>query len=114
MPCIFCKIIQKEIPCKLAYEDEEILAFHDISPQAPIHILVIPKQHCPTLNSVEKDNLGLISKMYGVVQKIVKEQKIDQSGYRCVINTNAQGGQTVFHLHLHILGGKQLGGGMVG
>lgn len=114
MDCIFCKIIKKEIPCKLAYEDDEILAFHDISPQAPVHILVIPKQHYPTLNTVEKNNLSILSKMHGVVQQLVKEQEIDQSGYRCVINTNAQGGQTVFHLHLHILGGEQLGGGMVG
>lgn len=114
MDCIFCKIVKKEIPSKLVFEDDSVVAFEDISPQAKVHTLIIPKAHFPTLNAVDEKNISLLSKMYAAAQKIAKEKGVAESGYRCVINTNAQGGQTVFHLHLHLLAGEQLGGSMVG
>ncbi len=104
--CIFCKIINKEIPSNVVYEDDEILAFNDIVPKSPVHILVIPKDHIETFNDI-KDH-EITSKISKVIQKIVIEHKIDKSGYRVVINCNKDGGQIVNHLHYHILGGKHL------
>lgn len=114
MDCIFCKIIKKELPATIVYEDDDLLAFRDISPQAKTHILIIPKKHIANINEIEKSDLSIISKIYALVQKLTKEEGIDQSGYRTVINCNEEGGQTVYHLHLHILGGQQCGGSMVG
>ena len=110
--CLFCKIAKKEIPSQVVYEDKDVLAFKDIHPQAPVHILVIPKKHFGTLNDLS--DISIMNPVFSAVQKIVKEQGIDQKGYRTVINCNKDGGQTVYHLHLHILGGRQLGGGMAG
>jgi len=93
-----------EIPCKKVYEDEEIIAFRDINPQAPVHILVIPRKHIPGLNGTN-DSI-LLGNLLSVSSKIAKQEKVDESGYRLVINTNKDGGQTVNHLHVHLLGGR--------
>ncbi|MBO4816114.1 MAG: histidine triad nucleotide-binding protein [Clostridia bacterium] len=107
--CIFCKIIKKEIPSSLVYEDEEILAFRDINPLAPVHILVIPKKHIEYLVDLTKEDEALIGKIYTVINKIAKQEGIDEKGFRVVVNCKEDGGQEVKHLHFHILGGKKLG-----
>lgn len=108
MDCIFCKIINKEIPAKVAYEDEDVLAFHDINPQAPIHLLIIPKQHIASIMEINKEDDGLLNKVIMVAQKLAKQNNIDTKGFRIVVNTGDDGGQTVSHLHFHILGGRSL------
>jgi len=108
MDCLFCKIINGEIPSKKAYEDENVYAFWDISPTAPVHILVIPKRHIATLNDINEDNADVISKIYEAIPKIAKEHNIDVDGYRVVTNCNKNAGQTVFHIHFHLLGGREL------
>ena len=107
--CIFCKIIKKEIPSTIVYEDDEILAFRDINPVAPVHILVIPKKHISYLTDLEKEDELLIGKIYTAINKIVKQEEIDQKGFRVIVNCGEDGGQEVKHLHFHILGGKKLG-----
>jgi histidine triad (HIT) family protein len=106
--CLFCKIANKQIPADLLYEDDLLVAFRDISPQAPTHVLVIPKLHIGTLNDLTEDNQSLIGKMVMTGQSLAKELGISESGFRLVMNCNEEGGQTVFHIHLHILGGRQL------
>ena len=106
--CLFCKIINGEIPSKKAYEDENVYAFWDIAPTAPVHILVIPKKHIATLNDVNGENSSVISKIYEVIPKIAEETGIAKDGYRVVSNCNAAAGQTVFHIHFHLLGGREL------
>ena len=108
LDCIFCKIINKEIPAKVAYEDEDVLAFHDINPQAPIHLLIIPKQHIASIMEINKEDDGLLNKVIMVAQKLAKQNNIDTKGFRIVVNTGDDGGQTVSHLHFHILGGRSL------
>lgn len=110
--CIFCKLAAKEIPSTFLFEDEEIFAFRDISPQAPTHILAVPKKHIATLNDVT--DFGLIGRMAKVLQNLAGKEGIDKKGFRVVINCNQEGGQSVYHLHMHLLGGRQLGGGMAG
>lgn len=105
---IFTKIINKEIPAEILYEDDEILAFKDVSPQAPVHFLVIPKIEIKTINDIEEDQATLIGKMVLTAQKIVKQQGIADDGYRLVMNCNEHGGQTVYHIHMHVLGGRHL------
>lgn len=107
--CIFCKIIKGEIPCNKVYEDDEVLAFHDINPAAPIHILIIPKKHIESLAVIEKEDQTLIGKIYGVIHQIADEQGIQEKGYRVIVNCGEDGGQEVMHLHFHLLAGKQLG-----
>ena len=107
--CIFCKIINGEIPSTKVYEDDEILAFNDINPAAPIHILVIPKKHITSLATMEKEDEKIIGKIYSVINKIAEEQNFKDEGYRVIVNCGKNGGQEVMHLHFHILGGKQLG-----
>lgn len=107
--CIFCKIIKGEIPSSKVYEDDEILAFNDINPAAPIHILVIPKKHITSLAHLEKEDEGLIGKIYGVINKIAEEKGIKDEGFRVIVNCGENGGQEVMHLHFHILAGKRLG-----
>ncbi len=109
MDCIFCKIINKEIPSKIVYEDEEILVFHDIHPLTPVHILVIPKKHIESALDIKKDDEELIGKMYTVINKIAKEFGVDKKGFRIVTNCGEDGGQEVKHLHFHLLAGKKLG-----
>jgi len=106
--CLFCKIISKDIPADIVYEDDKVLAFSDINPQAPVHILVIPHQHISTINDASDSDTELLGYMMLVAARIAKDNGIDESGYRLIVNCNEQGGQTVFHIHLHILGGRQL------
>jgi len=107
--CVFCKIVKGELPAKVVYEDDLVMAFHDINPQAPVHILVIPKEHIPTLNDLEERHKELIGHIFLVIGKIAKELGIAESGYRVIVNCNRDGGQEVYHLHYHLLGGKPLG-----
>lgn len=106
--CLFCKIISGEIPCKKIYEDENCIAFNDISPKAPVHILVVPKIHTEAVHTIQKDE-NIANNLFFAVSKIVKEQNLTEKGYRLIINSGKDGGQTVFHLHVHILGGKVMG-----
>lgn len=108
MSTIFTKIINKEIPANIVYEDDEVLAFRDISPQAPEHILVIPKKEIPTVNDIEEADAALVGKLFLTAKKIAKDLGFDEKGYRLVMNCNEDGGQTVNHIHMHILAGRQL------
>lgn len=108
MNCIFCKIVHKEIPSKIIYEDDRVLAFHDIAPQAPVHILIIPKKHYSTLLDIKEDDRELIGYIFNIIKKIAKQTGVDERGFRIVVNCNQEGGQTVYHLHFHILGGRQM------
>ena len=105
--CLFCKIVRGEIPSTKVYEDETILAFRDIAPQAPTHILVIPKTHIADCNGVTAENSAIVAHIFRVIPQIAKEEGL-ANGYRVVSNCGADAGQTVFHLHFHILGGKPL------
>jgi histidine triad (HIT) family protein len=105
---LFSKIIRREIPADIVYEDDQCLAFRDITPQAPTHILIIPKKPIPKLSEAVEEDKALLGHLLFAVSAIAQEQKLD-SGYRVVINTGEDGGQTVFHLHLHLLGGRALG-----
>ncbi len=105
---LFSKIIKREIPAEILYEDEDVLAFRDINPQAPVHFLVIPKQVIPTLNDVQPQQAELVGKMVLAAQQIAREQGIAEKGYRLVMNCNEDGGQTVFHIHMHVLGGRPM------
>jgi len=107
--CIFCKIIKGEIPCDKVYEDDSILAFRDIAPEAPVHIVIVPKKHIISLNQVVKGDLEIISHIFLVAKELATENKIDETGYRLVNNCGIDGGQTVHHLYFHLLGGKKLG-----
>ena len=109
MPTIFSKIIAKEIPADIVYEDDLVLAFKDIQPQAPVHILIIPKKAIATVNDVTAEDEATLGRLFTVAAKIAKEQGIDASGYRLMVNVNKDGGQEVFHLHMHLLGGRSLG-----
>lgn len=109
MSTIFKKIIDKEIPADIVYEDELVLAFKDIQPLAPTHILIIPKKEIATVNDVSPEDEQRLGHLFIVAAKIAKEQGIDESGYRLMVNVNADGGQEVFHLHMHLLGGRSLG-----
>jgi len=105
---IFGKIARGEIPAHLLYEDEEVLAFRDLNPQAPTHVLVIPRKPIPTLNDLEEGDAELVGKLLLAARKVAAQEGIDGAGYRVVINCNAAAGQTVFHLHLHLLGGRPM------
>ena len=105
--CLFCKIANKEIESSIVYEDEKIVAFNDINPQAPVHILVIPKRHIPTLLTVKDEDRDLIFDIHKVIAKIVQEKNLAE-GFRVVINCGASAGQTVYHLHFHLLGGRKM------
>ena len=107
--CLFCKIIKGEIPSTKVYEDDEILAFKDINPAAPIHILVIPKKHIASLAHMEKEDEAIVGKIYGVINKIAEEKGFKESGYRVIVNCGKDAGQEVMHLHFHILAGAKFG-----
>jgi len=109
MDCLFCKIVEGTIPSKKVFENDKVVAFHDISPQAPVHILIIPKKHIPTMNDVAAEDLSLIADMHQAAQQIAKEMGIAESGYRLVNNCGKDSGQIVFHIHYHLLGGESLG-----
>ena len=106
--CLFCKITHRQIPADIVYEDELVIGFKDITPQAPVHLLIIPKNHISTINDVKPDDKNLIGHMVLCAQQLAEENGLSEPGYRLVMNCNQHGGQTVFHIHLHLLGGQQL------
>ena len=106
---LFLKIIDREIPADIVYEDDDVLAFNDINAQAPLHVLIIPKKHIRTLNDMTDEDEALVGKLLNVAQKIAKEKGVADDGFRVVMNCNEGAGQTVFHIHLHLLGGRRLG-----
>lgn len=108
MSCIFCKIINGEIPSNKIYEDDKVLAFYDISPEAPVHFLVIPKEHIQSVNELNEKNADIISHIFLVINKIVRDLNIAETGYRVVNNCGKDGGQTVDHMHFHVLGQRDL------
>ena len=112
--CIFCKIINGDLPTEKVYEDDKIIAFNDINPVAPVHILVIPKKHISSLADLSIEDERIIGKVYTVINKIAKEKHFINSGYRVIANCGEHGGQEVMHLHFHILAGKKLGAKIVG
>lgn len=108
MECIFCKIASHEIPSDMVYEDDEIIAFHDINPLAPVHILVIPKKHYSSMNDISEVDEALMGKMLVIARNVAKDLQIDENGYKLLIRVGRDGGQEVDHLHLHLIGGAQL------
>ena len=104
--CIFCKIVAGQIPSKKAYEDEELLAFHDINPWAPVHVLIIPKAHIATLYDAEPGDQALLGRMMGLAPRLMRELGVDD-GFRTIVNTGPNGGQEVYHLHMHVMGGPR-------
>ncbi len=106
---IFTKIINREIDAKIVYQDDFVTAFYDISPQAKVHILIIPNKFIPTVNHIENEDEQLIGKLFTVARDLAKKEGIDQSGFRLVMNCNKDSGQEVFHIHLHLIGGEKLG-----
>ncbi|MEW6623573.1 MAG: histidine triad nucleotide-binding protein [Bacillota bacterium] len=106
--CIFCKIVNKEVPAAVVYEDDHVLAFNDINPGAPVHILLIPKQHISDMTAITEENVDLIGKIHLAAVKIAKDKGIAEKGFRLVNNCKEDGGQVVFHLHYHLLAGKKL------
>ena len=107
MTCIFCNIIQKKIPAEIIFETQELIVVQDLRPQAPTHLLILPKKHIATLNDSQSDDAELLGHMILTAQKLAVRIGIDDSGYRLIFNVNAHGGQTVYHIHLHLLGGRQ-------
>jgi len=106
--CLFCKIIDRKIPSSIVYEDERVFAFNDINPQAPTHVLVIPKRHIESLNEISTEDDQIVGELVRRAAAIAKERGISAGGYRTVFNTNREAGQTVFHIHLHLLGGRSM------
>ncbi|MDD4875608.1 MAG: histidine triad nucleotide-binding protein [Dehalococcoidales bacterium] len=112
MDCIFCQIADGKVPSEIFYQDKEIIAFPDIHPLAPIHVIIIPKKHVPSIAHINEKDLSLIGRMVNVANQIAENKGISDRGYRLVINCGKEGGQMVPHLHLHLLGGKQLANGL--
>jgi histidine triad (HIT) family protein len=108
MDCLFCKILNGDIPADIIYEDEQVIAFNDVNPQAPQHKLIIPRQHIATLNDLHEEHNALLGHMMNIAKKIAEKLNIADDGYRVLMNCNAGAGQTVFHIHLHLLGGRPL------
>ncbi|KYH34526.1 HIT-like protein [Clostridium tepidiprofundi DSM 19306] len=106
--CIFCKIINNEIPSEKVYEDDKVLCFKDINPEAPVHILIIPKEHISSVNELNEENADIISYIFLIAKKLAKQLGIAENGYRIVNNCGNDGGQTVEHIHFHMLGGRNL------
>ena len=109
MSCLFCRILSGEIPASKVYEDADVFAFNDVNPQAPLHVLVIPKRHIATLNDLDEGDDGIVGKLVRRAAAIASENGLAERGYRTVFNCNAEAGQTVFHIHLHLLAGRRLG-----
>lgn len=108
MTCLFCKIVQGEIPATVIFEDNDIMAFRDINPQAPQHVLIIPKKHIATINDTHDEDDKLLGTLILRAKKIAQQEKFGEEGYRLVFNINSGGGQEVYHIHLHLLGGRQM------
>lgn len=106
--CLFCKIVSGEIPGNIVFQDDDVLAFRDLNPQAPTHILVIPKKHIATTNDLQPEDAALVGKMYLAAKQIARDEGIAEKGYRTVMNCNREAGQSVFHIHLHVLGGRPM------
>ena len=106
--CLFCRIIAREIPGQIVFEDDSLLVFRDINPQAPLHVLIVPKQHIATLNDLAPDDDALVGSMFRRAAALAREHGYSERGYRTVFNCNREAGQTVFHIHLHLLGGRSL------
>ncbi len=106
--CLFCKIRDGEIPADIIYQDDDVMAFDDVNPQAPTHLLIIPKKHLSTVNDIEPTDELMMGKLFSAAKKIAAEKGISDDGYRLVINTNEQAGQTVFHIHMHFLAGRAM------
>ncbi len=104
--CIFCKILVGELPGRIVYEDDVCIAFDDINPQAPVHVLIVPREHIPTFNDLKENNIEMLGHLCMVINKIAEIKKIKESGFRVVINCNPAGGQMVYHLHIHVMGGR--------
>jgi histidine triad (HIT) family protein len=109
MSCLFCRIIAGEIPGKFLYQDDRLVVLQDINPQAPLHALVVPRQHIASLNELSAEDDGLVGEMIRRAAALAKENGVAERGYRTVFNCNAEAGQTVFHIHLHVLGGRPMG-----
>jgi histidine triad (HIT) family protein len=107
--CLFCRIVTGEIPASIVYQDEELVGFSDINPQAPLHVLIIPRRHVGTLNDLDAGDDGLVGRMVRTAAAIAREKGYAERGYRTVFNCNSEAGQTVFHIHLHLLAGRGLG-----
>jgi len=112
MDCIFCKIVAGEIPSDIIYQDEEAIAFRDIEPKAPVHLLIIPRKHIPSLADLTEAESSLVAHMVNIANQLAAKEGISASGYRLVINCGEQGGQLVPHLHMHLLGGRHLSGAL--
>ncbi|MFC2169770.1 histidine triad nucleotide-binding protein [Acidobacteriota bacterium] len=106
--CIFCEIVNKKIPAKIVYEDEQMIAFEDINPQAPVHVLLIPKEHYSSLNNIPEGKDDLLSHLLLKARRIAQDKKIAEKGYRIVLNTEKDSGQEVFHIHFHLFGGRRM------
>ena len=107
--CLFCKMTSGEIKPDIVFENDEVLAFRDVNPQAPLHVLVIPKIHVSTVNDLTPEHAGLVGNMYLAAQKIAADEGVAEPGYRLVMNCNPEAGQSVYHIHLHVLGGRPMG-----
>jgi histidine triad (HIT) family protein len=106
--CLFCKIVSGAIKSDKVYEDTEVYAFRDIAPQAPLHVLVVPKRHIATINDLSEEDTALVGKLFLAAKRVAAEAGVAEAGYRTVMNCNAEAGQSVFHLHLHVLGGRAM------
>lgn len=106
--CIFCRIASKEIPSRIVYEDEKVMAIEDVNPQGPVHLLVIPMKHIPTMQDITEGDTDLMGRLFRTINRLARERGISEKGYRVVINCGPAGGQTVYHLHLHLIGGRSM------
>ena len=106
--CLFCKIRDGEIPADIIFENEEVLAFNDVNPQAPVHLLIIPKKHISTVNDVTADDQKIMANLFSAAKDIAKHKGVSEEGYRLVVNCNEKAGQTVFHIHMHLLAGRAM------
>jgi histidine triad (HIT) family protein len=104
--CIFCRIVERRIPARIVFEDDEVLAFEDTNPQAPVHTLIVPRKHLTSLKDATPDDAPLLGKLFTVAVQLARERNLEPKGYRIVVNTGSGAGQSVFHLHLHLLGGR--------
>ncbi|NPA27343.1 MAG: histidine triad nucleotide-binding protein [Chloroflexi bacterium] len=107
--CIFCKIVAGELPSKKVYQDDKVTAFHDIHPIAPVHILIVPNQHIASVNQVEPEDADVLGHMFWVARQVAEQMGVAERGYRLIVNTGEHAGQVIFHIHMHLLGGRPLG-----
>ena len=106
--CLFCKILSGDIPGDIVYESEQVFGFRDINPQAPVHIVIVPRRHIATINDLQADDEALVGALFTAAKQVAADEGLSDDGYRVVMNCNAGAGQTVFHIHLHLLGGRQM------